>query len=183
MAVLAGAIAAARERRHYDAVVLRVLGAGSAQLLGLVLAEQLILAGCWRLSRWRWHGWCLGGGDATVRFCLDAGWGTMLAVLAGATALVLAMAVGGSLSVLRTRPAQALRERSGLAEEKSAFRGRHSLGFSVQPKAVGAARAVKAGEHEQREPTEDRQEDQQDPPARAVHVVQAPDHTAAMGSS
>jgi putative ABC transport system permease protein len=37
-------------------------------------------------------------------------WGTILAVLAGATALVLAMAVGGSLSVLRTRPALALRE-------------------------------------------------------------------------
>lgn len=111
MAVLAGAIAAARERRHYDAVVLRVLGAGSRQLLGLVLAEQLILAGLLAIVS---LGLGTLGAWAVVTQVFDfawmPNWGTMLAVLAGATALVLAMAVGGSLSVLRTRPAQALRE-------------------------------------------------------------------------
>lgn len=111
MAVLAGAIAAARERRHYDAVVLRVLGAGSRQLLGLVLAEQLILAGLLAIVS---LGLGTLGAWAVVTQVFDfawmPSWGTMLAVLAGATALVLAMAVGGSLSVLRTRPAQALRE-------------------------------------------------------------------------
>lgn len=111
MAVLAGAIAAARERRHYDAVVLRVLGAGSRQLLGLVLAEQLILAGLLAIVS---LGLGTLGAWAVVTQVFDfawmPNWGTMLAVLAGATALVLAMAVGGSLSVLRTRPALALRE-------------------------------------------------------------------------
>ena len=111
MAVLAGAIAAARAQRQYDAVILRVLGAGSRQLLMLVLAEQALLAvllagvalalgtaGAWAVV------------TQVFEFAWLPGWGTILAVLAGALALVLAMALGGSLTVLRTRPAQALRE-------------------------------------------------------------------------
>ncbi|WP_179504300.1 MULTISPECIES: FtsX-like permease family protein [unclassified Sphingomonas] len=111
MAVLAGAIAAARAQRQYDAVVLRVLGAGSGQLLMLVLAEQALLAvllagvalalgtaGAWAVV------------TQLFEFAWLPGWGTILAVLGGALLLVLLMALGGSLAVLRTRPAQALRE-------------------------------------------------------------------------
>jgi putative ABC transport system permease protein len=68
--------------RPYDAVVLRVLGAGSAQLLLLVLAEQR----CWRcLLAWPL---ALGtaGAWAVVTQLFDfawlPGWGTILAVLA-----------------------------------------------------------------------------------------------------
>jgi len=111
MAVLAGAIAAARERRHYDAVVLRVLGAGSRQLLWLVLAEQLLLVvllagvalGLGTLGAWAVV-------TQLFEFAWLPGWGTILGVLAGGLVVVLAMALGGSLGVLRTRPAQALRE-------------------------------------------------------------------------
>jgi len=111
LAVLAGAIAAARERRQYDAVVLRVLGAGTGQLLALVLLEQLWLAGLLA-------GVALALGTAGAwsvvtqlfEFAWLPGWGTILAVLGGGLAVVLAMALAGSLGVLRTRPAQALRE-------------------------------------------------------------------------
>ncbi len=111
MAVLAGAIAAARAQRHYDAVVLRVLGAGSRQLLVLVLAEQALLA---VLLAGVALGLGTAGAWAVVTQLFDfawlPGWGTILAVLGGALAVVMAMALGGSLGVLRTRPAQALRE-------------------------------------------------------------------------
>ncbi|WP_043610655.1 FtsX-like permease family protein, partial [Novosphingobium sp. B-7] len=111
MAVLAGAIAAARAQRHYDAVVLRVLGAGSGQLLVLVLAEQALLA---VLLAGVALGLGTAGAWAVVTQLFDfawlPGWGTILAVLGGALAVVMAMALGGSLGVLRTRPAQALRE-------------------------------------------------------------------------
>ena len=38
------------------------------------------------------------------------GWGSILGVLGGGAGLVMVLAVLGSLGVLRTRPAQALRE-------------------------------------------------------------------------
>ncbi|GHC89127.1 ABC transporter permease [Novosphingobium pokkalii] len=111
MAVLAGAISAARAQRQYDAVVLRVLGAGSAQLLLLVLAEQALLAlllGGVALALGTAGAWAVV--TQLFDFAWLPGWGTILAVLGGALALVMAMALGGSVGVLRTRPAQALRE-------------------------------------------------------------------------
>lgn len=110
LAVLIGAIAAARAARTYDTVVLRVLGASRGQILLMQLAEYaflaLVLAGVALL---------LGAGLAwaviTQLFEFDwlPDWGVMLAVLGGGLAFVVAVALAGSLPLLRAKPAQALR--------------------------------------------------------------------------
>lgn len=111
LAVLLGAIAAARASRIYDNVILRVLGASRKQLLLLQLAEYgilaLVLAGV---------ALALGTGLAWLvmvqlfEFDWLPDWPRILAVLAAGLALVIAFALGGSLPLLRARPAQALRE-------------------------------------------------------------------------
>lgn len=110
IAVLLGAIAAARAARIYDTVILRVLGASRKQLLALQLAEfgilALVLAGVALV---------MGSGLAwlviTQLFEFDwlPDWSRILAVLGGGLALVLLFALGASLPLLRARPAQALR--------------------------------------------------------------------------
>jgi len=110
LAVLAGAIAAARAARQYDSVILRVLGASRGQLLALLAAEYALLCGVLALVAL-----ALGGGTAWLvvvklfEFDWSPDWGRVFAVLAGGVALVMVLAVAGSLSVLRTRPAEALR--------------------------------------------------------------------------
>ncbi|MCB5426334.1 FtsX-like permease family protein [Altererythrobacter sp. CC-YST694] len=111
LAVLLGAIAAARASRMYDNVILRVLGASRRQLLLLQLAEYgllaLVLAGVALV---------LGSGLAWLvivqlfEFDWLPDWPRVLAVLGAGLALVLGFALGGSLPLLRARPAQALRE-------------------------------------------------------------------------
>ncbi|KPL69726.1 ABC transporter permease [Erythrobacter sp. SG61-1L] len=111
LAVLLGAIAAARASRLYDNVILRVLGASRKQLLLLQLAEYgllaLVLAGVALV---------LGSGLAWLvivqlfEFDWLPDWPRILAVLGAGLALVLGFALGGSLPLLRARPAQALRE-------------------------------------------------------------------------
>ncbi len=111
IAVLLGAIAAARASRSYDNVVLRVLGASRRQLLLLQLLEfgalTTVLA-LVALTLGSAMGWLvivkLFEFDWLVR------WTTVLAVLAIGVALTLAFALAGSLPLLRTRPAEALRE-------------------------------------------------------------------------
>jgi putative ABC transport system permease protein len=110
IAVLLGAIAAARAARLYDSVILRVLGASRRQLLVLQLAEfgalALILAlvalGLGSLLAWL---------VVVQMFEFDwlPDWPRILAVLGAGVALVLAFALGASLPLLRARPAQALR--------------------------------------------------------------------------
>lgn len=110
LAVLAGAIAAARAARQYDSVILRVLGASRGQLLALLAAEYALL--CAVLAA---VALALGGGTAWLvvvklfEFDWAPDWGRVLAVLGGGVLLVMVLAVAGSLSVLRTRPAEALR--------------------------------------------------------------------------
>ena len=110
LAVLAGAIAAARAARQYDSVILRVLGASRGQLLALLAAEYALLSAVLALVAL-----ALGGGTAWLvvvklfEFDWAPDWGRVFAVLGGGVALVLILAVAGSLSVLRTRPAEALR--------------------------------------------------------------------------
>ncbi|MDF8332364.1 ABC transporter permease [Novosphingobium cyanobacteriorum] len=111
MAVLAGAIAAAREARSYDSAVLRVLGAGSRQVLGVLLAEYALL--CAVLAALSLAlGLGVAWGVVTQLFEFDwlPGWGRIAGVLTAGIALVLALALGGSAAVLRTRPARVLRE-------------------------------------------------------------------------
>lgn len=111
LAVLLGAIAAARAARTYDTVVLRVLGASRRQILMLQLAEYGMIAGLLALVAL-----ALGGLLAwiviTAVFSFDwlPDWGTVLAVLGIGLALVLTFALAGSLPLLRAKPARALRE-------------------------------------------------------------------------
>lgn len=111
VAVLLGAIAAARASRIYDNVILRVLGASRGQLLALQLAEYallaLVLAGV---------ALALGMGTAWLvvvklfEFEWLPDWPLVLATLGIGLALVIAFALAASLPLLRARPAQALRE-------------------------------------------------------------------------
>ncbi len=110
LAVLLGAIAAARASRTYDTVVLRVLGADRGQVLKMQLAEYALLAGALAVV-------ALGLGSLTAwlvvtqlfEFDWLPDWGEVFAVLGLGLAVVLVFAVGGSLPLLRAKPAQALR--------------------------------------------------------------------------
>lgn len=111
IAVLLGAIAAARASRLYDNVILRVLGASRRQLLALQLAEYallgLLLAGV-ALALGSALAWLV----VVKLFAFDwlPGWGQVLGVLALGLVLVVGFALAGSLPLLRAKPAQALRE-------------------------------------------------------------------------
>jgi len=111
LAVLMGAIAAARAARTYDTVMLRVLGASRRQVLLLQLAEYGLLAGLLVVVAL-----LLGGSLAfvviTQLFDFDwlPDWGEVLGVLGLGVALVLGFALAGSLPLLRAKPARALRE-------------------------------------------------------------------------
>ncbi|WP_120717675.1 ABC transporter permease [Tsuneonella amylolytica] len=110
LAVLLGAIAAARAQRTYDTVVLRVLGASRRQVMLLALAEYgalaLILAGV-ALAIGLGAAWYV----VTQLFEFEwlPAWGWVAAVLGAGLALVVAFAVAGALPLLRAKPAQALR--------------------------------------------------------------------------
>jgi putative ABC transport system permease protein len=111
LAVLMGAIAAARAARTYDTVMLRVLGASRRQILLLQLAEYGLIAGVLALVALA-LGSVLAWVVITQLFEFDwlPDWGEVLGVLALGVALVLAFALAGSLPLLRAKPARALRE-------------------------------------------------------------------------
>ncbi|MDN3644853.1 FtsX-like permease family protein [Pontixanthobacter aestiaquae] len=110
LAVLIGAIAAARAARTYDTVVMRVLGASRRQVLVMQLAEYGILAIILAVVALG-----LGSGLAwlviTQLFEFDwlPDWLEVLAVLGGGLVFVLVFALAGSLPLLKAKPAQALR--------------------------------------------------------------------------
>ncbi|MFC6619887.1 ABC transporter permease [Novosphingobium panipatense] len=111
LAVLLGAIAAARASRTYDTVILRVLGASRRQLLGLLMAEYgfiaAVLAGVSLL---------VGSGAAWIivvklfEFEWLPDWARIAAVLLSGVGLILAFALAATLPLLRAKPASALRE-------------------------------------------------------------------------
>lgn len=111
LAVLMGAIAAARASRTYDTVVLRVLGASRRQILGLQLAEYGLIASALALVALA-LGSGLGWVIITQLFEFDwlPDWGAVLGVLGLGLAMVMGFALGGSLPLLRAKPARALRE-------------------------------------------------------------------------
>ncbi len=111
LAVLLGAIAAARASRTYDNVMLRVLGASRRQLLTLQLAEYGLLCavlGMVALVLGSVIGWAV----ITEMFEFDwlPDWTAVIATLGAGLALVMLFALAGSLPLLRAKPAQALRE-------------------------------------------------------------------------
>lgn len=111
LAVLLGAIAAARASRTYDNVILRVLGASRGQLLLLQMAEYGLIAAVLALV-------ALGAGSAMAwavivklfAFEWMPDWPRILAVLGAGIVLILTFALAGSLPLLRAKPARALRE-------------------------------------------------------------------------
>lgn len=111
LAVLLGAIAAARASRMYDTVILRVLGASRRQVLMTQLLEYgllaLLLAGV-ALGLGSLLAWVI----VTRLFEFDwlPNWGEVLAVLGFGLALVVSFALAGSLPLLRAKPNQALRQ-------------------------------------------------------------------------
>ena len=111
IAVLLGAISAARAARTYDSVILRVLGASRGQLLLLQLGEYGLLA-----ALLAGVSLALGSGIAWAvvvklfTFEWLPNWPEVFGVLGSGLLLVLGFALGASLPVLRTRPSQALRE-------------------------------------------------------------------------
>lgn len=110
VAVLLGAIAAARAQRSYDTVILRVLGASRAQVLALLLAEYALLAtvlALVALALGGFAGWLV----VVKLFEFDwlPDWVTVLATLGAGLAAVLVFAVLASLPLLRERPSRALR--------------------------------------------------------------------------
>jgi putative ABC transport system permease protein len=110
IAVLLGAIAAARAARLYDSVILRVLGASRGQLLALQLAEFALLGGLLALVALV-LGTALGWLVIVQLFEFDwlPDWPRVLGVLAAGITLVLGFAFAASLPLLRARPARILR--------------------------------------------------------------------------
>lgn len=110
LAVLLGAIAAARAQRSYDTVVLRVLGASRRQVLALLLAEYALLAGVLAvvaLALGGVTGWLV----VVELFEFDwlPDWGVIALTLGAGLGAVLLFAILASLPLLREKPAQALR--------------------------------------------------------------------------
>jgi putative ABC transport system permease protein len=110
LAVLLGAIAAARAQRTYDTVVMRVLGASRGQILWMQFLEYALLALVLAVVALV-IGSALAWLVVTQLFEFDwlPDWGIVLAVLGAGLALVIGFAVLGSLPLLRAKPAQALR--------------------------------------------------------------------------
>nr|WP_218647475.1 FtsX-like permease family protein [Sphingobium lactosutens] len=111
IAVLVGAIAAARQSRSYDSVILKTLGATRAQLLGGQALEYGLLAAILALV-------ALALGSAAAWFVIvevfdfswTPDWPIVLATLAGGALLTLGIGLAGSIPLLSVRPARALRQ-------------------------------------------------------------------------
>lgn len=110
IAVLIGAIAASRERRVYDSVILKLLGATRGQILGAQALEYAALAGIVALL-------ALGLGLAAAAYVVVELFDFTFApdplvvglTLLGGAGLAFLIGIAGSWPLLSARPAQALR--------------------------------------------------------------------------
>ncbi len=111
IAVLIGAIAASRQARSYDSVILKTLGATRLQILGTQVMEYALLAATLALVSL-----ALGMGAAwyVIVQVFDFGWapdwGVVIATLAGGALLTLGIGLAGSIPLMSLRPSRALRE-------------------------------------------------------------------------
>jgi putative ABC transport system permease protein len=111
IAVLIGAIAASRQARSYDSVILKTLGATRRQILGAQAIEYAVLAVLLALL-------ALALGSAAAWFVItrvfDFGWApdwaVVMATLAAGTGLTLGIGLVGAVPIITIRPAAALRE-------------------------------------------------------------------------
>ena len=111
VAVLIGAIAAAREARTYDGVILRTLGATRLQVLGVQALEyaflSIVLSALALLLG-------LGGAWYVVTQLFSFEWlpdyAVVLATLVGGAAMTMAIGLLGAWPILGARPASALRQ-------------------------------------------------------------------------
>ncbi|HEX7871695.1 MAG TPA: FtsX-like permease family protein [Sphingobium sp.] len=111
IAVLIGAIAASRQTRSYDSVILKTLGATRAQVLGTQALEYGLLAIMLAAVSM-----ILGTAAAwfvivqVFAFNWAPDWGVVLATLAGGGLLTLGIGLLGSIPMMSVRPARALRQ-------------------------------------------------------------------------
>jgi putative ABC transport system permease protein len=110
IAVLIGAVAAARRARIYDAVILKLLGSTRQQVLVSLLAEYTLLAlvvSGIALGLGAAGGWYV----VTQVFELDwlPRWGPVVATVVAGALAVISLSLIGSWSALGVRPARALR--------------------------------------------------------------------------
>jgi putative ABC transport system permease protein len=111
IAVLVGAIAASRQSRVYDSVILKTLGATRLQLLGGQAVEYALLAAILAML-------ALALGSAAAWFVIvqlfefswSPDWAVVLATLTAGAMLTLVIGLAGSLPLLSVRPARALRQ-------------------------------------------------------------------------
>ncbi len=110
VAVLTGAIAASRRKRIYDAVVLKLLGATRAQILGAQAIEYAGLAALLSVLALALGG--AGGWYVVTRIFKLAwapDWPTVIGTVVAGALVVLVLGLLGSLPALAARPAQTLR--------------------------------------------------------------------------
>ncbi|MFZ2998579.1 ABC transporter permease [Sphingobium sp.] len=111
VAVLVGAIAASRQARSYDSVILKTLGATRWQVLGGQAIEYGLLAAMLALVALG-----LGTGAAwfvivqVFEFSWSPDWLIVLATLGGGALLTLGIGLAGSIPIMSVRPAAALRQ-------------------------------------------------------------------------
>ena len=111
IAVLIGAIAASRQTRAYDSVILKTLGATRWQILGAQALEYGLLAAILALVAL-----ALGGFSAwyviveVFSFGWAPDWAVVLGTLFGGALLTLGIGLVGSIPLMSVRPAQALRQ-------------------------------------------------------------------------
>jgi putative ABC transport system permease protein len=111
IAVLVGAIAASRQARSYDSVILKTLGATRFQVLATQVLEYGLLASVLAIIS-------LALGSVAAWYVIvqvfDFGWApdwpVVLVTLLGGALLTLGIGIAGSLPLMSVRPAQALRQ-------------------------------------------------------------------------
>ncbi|MGZ8359581.1 MAG: ABC transporter permease [Allosphingosinicella sp.] len=111
IAVLIGAIAASRQARNYDSVILKTLGATRWQILGAHALEYAILASLLAAVS---LGLGLAGAWYVIVQVFEFGWSpdwsVVLATLAAGAIITLGIGLMGALPLLSIRPARALRQ-------------------------------------------------------------------------
>lgn len=111
IAVLIGAIAASRQSRIYDSVILKLLGATRSQILSAQAIEYAVLAillSAVALGLGLFAGWFVI--TQIFEFTWQPDWSAVLVTLAVGAVVTLGIGLVGSIPVLSAKPARALRE-------------------------------------------------------------------------